>query len=205
MKLSALLLLAASASACVAQNTPTIEKAAGTQDQGSSVGVVDDQAISRAANALAETAQQKELQKTMRLLSHGNCPVLLTSAWMTPHLMLLTTTGESNGNGIDLEFNNVSGKEIRSMEFSARILVKKSIYDLGYIPAIQLYLTANGVRNLDKTFAQLRHLQLPENIQGGLVESVTLEQVNFADGSIWTPTGSDYCGVGPNQMLPVAR
>lgn len=204
MKLSALLVLAALASTCVAQKMaapPPTPPA----DQNAQVGIVDDQAMSRAATALAEAAAKKELQMTLERMSHGNCPVLLTSAWMTPHLMLLNSAGEPTGNGIDLEFNNLSGKEIRSMEFSAQLLVKKSIYDLGYLPPIHVQLTSYGTRSLDKTFAQLRHLSLPDGIHAGLLQGVTLEQVIFSDGSVWTPANSDYCGVSPNQSLPVAR
>ena len=120
------------------------------------------------------------------MLDHVNqtsCPVVLTSAWMTPHLMLLDTARDPTANGIDLEFNNISGKEIRLMQFSAQLLVKKSMYDLGYLPPIHVHLTADGTRTLDETFAQFRHLSLPEGIHPTLVQAVTLEQVTFEDGS----------------------
>jgi hypothetical protein len=171
MKLSALLLLAAAASACAGQNIVTFEKAAPSQDQ----------------------------------VGQANCPVVLTSVGLTPYLMSLDTSGGSAGNRLALEFRNMSGKEIRSMEFSARILVKRSIYDLNYLPAIRLYLTAYGTRNVDDTFAQLRQLSLPEGIHPALIEGAALEQVTFADGSVWTPKNNQYCGFSPNQTLPVAK
>lgn len=206
MKLSVLLLLAA-ASTCMAQSLAISPQAAASTGPNPQVGIVDSEAVSRAATAFAEAAANKELQKVkvMDHVNQTNCPVVLTSAWMTPHLMLLNTAREPTGNGIDLEFNNVSGKEIRLMELSAQLLVKKSIYDLGYLPPIHLHLTAYGTRSLDQTFAQLRHLPLPDGIHAGLLQAVTLEQVTFADGSLWTPKSNDYCGIGPNQMLPVAR
>ena len=205
MKLSALLILVAGASMCIAQSKAGSLQTAPAAVQNPQVGIVDDQAISRAAAALAESAAKKELQKTMDRVNQAKCPVVLTSASLTPHLMLLKTSADSPGNGVDLEFRNTSGKEIRLMEFSARILVKRSIYDLDYQPAIHLYLTAYGTQSVDATFAQLRHLPLPEGIHAGLVEGVTLEQVAFEDGSVWTPTNNDYYGISPNQMLPVAR
>ncbi len=204
MKLSALLLFAA-ASTGMAQSLAISPQAAASTGPNPQVGIVDSEAVSRAATGFAEAAANKELQKVMDHVNQANCPVVLTSAWMTPHLMLLNTDHEPTGNGIDLEFNNVSGKEIRLMEFSAQLLVKKSIYDLGYLPPINLHLTADGTRSLDQTFAQLRHLPLPDGIHAGLLQAVTLEQVTFSDGSVWTPTNNDHCAIGPNQMLPVAR
>ena len=135
----------------------------------------------------------------------GSCPVVLTSARITPYLMLLETASDRPGNTLDLEFRNASDKEIRSLKFSARIFVKKSIYDLDYQPAIQLHLTTYGTRSLDETFAQLRRLSLPESIHPTLVEGVTLEQVTFADGSVWSAKDHDRCGITPGQMLNVVR
>jgi hypothetical protein len=34
---------------------------------------------------------------------------------------------------------------------------------------------------------------------------VTLEQVTFADGSVWTAKGDGFCGFSPSQTLPVTR
>jgi hypothetical protein len=204
MKLSALLLLAA-APTCMAQSLAISPQAAASTGPNPQIGIVDSEAVSRAATAFAEAAANKELQKVMDHANQANCPVVLTSAWMTPHLMLLTAAHEPTGSGIDLEFNNVSGKEIRLMEFSAKLLVKKSVYDLGYLPPIYLHLTAYGTGSLDQTFAQVRHLPLPDGIHAGLLQGVTLEQVTFDDGSIWTPVKDNYCGFSPSQSLPVAR
>jgi len=203
MKLSALLVLVALTSTCVAQKIAA--RPIPSSDQNAQVGIVDDQALSRAAAAVGAAATQEELHRMMERLSQANCPVVLTSAWIKPYLMLLKTGDDSRGGSIDLEFRNTSGKEIRSMELSAQILVKKSVYDLGYLPPIYVQLTAYGTSSLDKTSAQLRHLTLPDGIHAALVRGVTLEQVTFSDGSVWTPANNEYCGVGPNQSLPVAR
>jgi hypothetical protein len=141
----------------------------------------------------------------MDRVNQASCPVVLTGAGLTPYLMLLNTSGDPSGNSLDLEFRNASGKEIRSMEISARILVKRSIYDLDYLPAIRLYLTAYGTKSVDATFAQVRRLSLPEDIHPTLVEGITLEQVIFADSTTWTSGGNQYCGFSPSQMLQVAR
>lgn len=205
MKLSALLLLAAAASTCVAQSVVTFQSAAPSSTQSSTVGIVDDQALSRAAAETAAAARLKELQKMMDRVNEANCPVALTSAWLTPRLMLLDTSSGSTGNSLDLEFRNTSGKPIRSMELSARILVKRSIYDLNYLPPLHVYLTSYGTKSVDSTFAELRHLSLPEGIHPALIDGVTLEQVTFEDGSVWASRGDQYCRFSPNQSLPVAR
>ena len=78
MKLSALLLFAGLASACVAQSNP----AAPSNDNVT----VDDQALSRAAAAMAASARLKDLDRMMDRISRANCPVVLTSAWLAPRL-----------------------------------------------------------------------------------------------------------------------
>ena len=203
MKLSALLLIVAAACTCGAQTIVQFQSPASSPNQNPNVGIVDDQALSRAATAVAAVAATKELQKMMDRLNQANCPVVLTSAGLTPYLMLLRTDSANNG-GLDLEFHNASGKEIRSMEFSVEILVKESIYDLNSL-RVHLHLTAYGTTGVDNAFAQLRHLSLPEQIHPTMVERVTLEEVNFADGSTWTSRNDSYCGFAPNQMLPVTR
>lgn len=201
MKLSALLFLAVCT--CVAQTSTAFPS---NQIQASqTIGIVDDQAVAHAASAMAASAAEKNLQSIMGRISQESCPVVLTSAWLSPRLQLLRSDDASSGNGIDLQFRNASGKEIRSIELSATILVKQSIYDLGYLPPMHLYLTAYGTRTIDSAFAQLRHLALPGGIHPALVKGVTLEQVTFSEGSVWTPSNSDQCGISSDQMLPVAR
>ncbi len=195
MKLSALLLFGACA--CVAQSNP-----APPSNQNLTV---DDQGLSRAAAAMAASARLKDLDRMMDRISHANCPVVLTSAWLAPHLQLIRSDQDSGGNGIDLEFRNVSGKAIRSMELSTTILVKMSIYDLGYPPPVRLSLTAYGTQNIDSAFAELRRVSLPTEMHPALVESVRLEQVIFADGSLWSPNVDQYCGLAPDPMRSVAR
>jgi hypothetical protein len=203
MKLSVLLL--AVASTCLAQIKPATPPAAPSLSQTQSIAVVDDQAIAHAAGAVAAAANMDHLQKMLDRVNRASCPVVLTSAWLAPHLMLVDTPRDSAANGLDLEFRNTSGKEIRLMQFSAKILVKKSKYDLDYLPPIRVYLTAEGTRTVDETFAQLRHLSLPEDIHPTLVQGITLEEVTFEDGSAWAPAGNQYCGLKPDPVLSIAR
>jgi hypothetical protein len=199
------LLLLAAVPICVAQGTSASLQATPSLDPNPKMGIVNDEAMSRAVADFAAAAATRESQKTMDRINQADCPVVLTSAGLTPYLMLLHTSGETaNNGGLDLEFRNASGKEIRSMEFSAEILVKKSIYDLDPL-RIHLHLTAYGTASIDKAFAQFRHLSLPQQIHPSMVERLTLEQVTFVDGSIWTSRNDSYCGFAPSQTLPVAR
>lgn len=196
MKLSALLLLGAFACACAAQSSP-----AASSNQNLTV---DDQAVSRAA-AAAAADQLKELEKKIQRMTQAECPVVLTSAWLAPRLQLLKSGDDPDANGIDLEFRNASGKAINSMQLSATILVKKSIYDLGYLAPAHLSLTAYGSRNIDAAFAELRRLTLTTQMHPVLVDSVRLEQVTFEDGSVWSPATDQYCGLKPDPMRSIAR
>jgi len=205
MKLPSILLLAVATSICAAQSAAAVPQSPPSLNQNPTVAIVDNGALSRTAAAAAAAMATKELRKTMDRVNQAICPVVLTSAGLTPYLMLLNTSRDASGNSLDLEFRNASGKEIRSMEFSARILVKRSIYDLDYLPAIRLSLTASGTRSVDATFAQLRRLSLPEDIHPTLVEGITLEQVTFADGTTWTSRGNQSCSFSPSRMLQVGR
>ncbi|MBV8438783.1 MAG: hypothetical protein JOY95_14860 [Silvibacterium sp.] len=165
--------------------------------------------VSLGVAALACSAQtspsSSQLQGILDRTTQANCPVVLASAWLAPRLQLLKSGDASGGNGLDLEFRNASGKEIRSIELSATILVKKSIYDLGYLPPVHLHLTAYGTQNIDSAFAELRRLSLPEEMHPALVDGVRLEQVTFEDGSVWSPENDQFCGLKPDPMRSIAR
>ncbi|MGA7314090.1 MAG: hypothetical protein WBX22_08970 [Silvibacterium sp.] len=90
------------------------------------------------------------------------------------------------------------------MKISAEIFAKKNIYDLDS-QRVHLILTANGTVSMDKTFAQFLHLTLPQQILPTMVERLTVEEVTFADGSIWTSATDSYCGLAPSPMVPTAR
>ena len=197
MKLSALLLLGASM--CMAQAvTPPQAATSSPQRNPNSETAYE-------VLPIPSPAVQAAIARDMERAMQANCPVVLTSAWLAPRLQLLKSGEDADGNGIDLEFRNASGKEIRSMELSATILVKKSIYDLGYLPPLHLSLTADGTRNIDSAFAELRRLSLPTEMHPALVDSVRVEQVTFADGSVWSPKGNQFCGLMPDPMRSIAR
>jgi hypothetical protein len=197
MKLSALMLLATSM--CMAQAVTPRQSAAPSPNQNPNAATEYEEL------PIPSPAMQAEFLRMTERSMQANCPVVLTSAWLAPRLQLLKSGDSSSQNGLDLEFQNTSGKEIRSMELSATILVKKTIYDLGYLPPVHVTLTVYGSRNLDSAFNELRRLTLPSNLHPAVVDGVRLEQVIFADGSVWTPKTSQYCGLTPDPMRSIAR
>jgi hypothetical protein len=66
-------------------------------------------------------------------------------------------------------------------------------------------LTAYGTQNLDSAFDELRRLTLPSNLHPAVVDGVRLEQVTFADGSVWSPRNNQFCGLSPDPMRSIAR
>jgi hypothetical protein len=197
MKLSALLLLATSL--CMAQGVNQRQSVPPSPNQNPNAATEYEDL------PIPGPALEAEFLRMTERSMQANCPVVLTSAWLAPRLQLLKSGDSSSQNGLDLEFQNTSGKEIRSMELSATILVKKTIYDLGYLPPVHVTLTVYGSRNLDSAFDELRRLTLPSQMHPAVVDSVRLEQVIFADGSVWTPKTSQYCGLMPDPMRSIAR
>jgi hypothetical protein len=100
------LLLFATVSTCVAQSNSISPQATPSLNPNLKVGIVGNEATSRAAVDVAPAAPNEELGKTTDRIK-GNCPVVLTSAGLTPYLMLLRTSGDAaNNGGLDLEFRN---------------------------------------------------------------------------------------------------
>lgn len=139
----------------------------------------------------------EELRMYAQPEDQSGCPVVLTSAQLSPYLMLVRDKAGTGGPGLDLQFRNASGKSIGSIQLSVHIVAKQSIYDLRG-NSIELQLTAYGSRSVDSTFAELRHLSLPQGIHPILVEGITLQQVIFEDGSVWTPMRDNSCRFSPN-------
>lgn len=203
MKLSNLLVLFAASSICLAQSAA----------KPSQVTIVpapnaNDAAVSAPGELTFHGLSQEDFEKKMQAVidqdDQAGCPVKLTSAGLTPYLLLLRTSTDapSTQGGLDLQFQNVSGKEIRSMELDARFLAKKSIYDLK-AEKIDLHLTASGTSSLDKTIDHLRHLLLPARTNPVMLSTVMLEQVTFSDGSVWAPVNDNSCGFSANQTARV--
>ncbi len=204
MKLSTFLLLFAAASTAIAQSTASSQ----ANLSPGQIGVAGDASSAATATVitLAGSSTTKDLKAAGDRVAQAGCPVVLTSAWLTPYLMLLRdgAAKPDDSGGIDLHFRNASGKAIRSMELDAVFLAKRTIYDLNGVK-ITLHLTATGTESIDNTFEHLRHLPLPAKTNPVLVDRMTLEQVTFADGSVWTSKDDGFCGIEPNSVEQIAK
>jgi len=145
------------------------------------------------ASALAKSAAA-EAEKVGRVMNQTGCPLYMESASVAPEGGYLPVTAQSRQDGaLDLHFRNQSGKAIQSASITARVNVKTNVYALDAHP-LQLRLTLSGTQDLDKALDQMRHITLPPHVYLFGVARVTLDQVTFADGAIWTaPASNNAC------------
>jgi hypothetical protein len=126
--------------------------------------------------------------------SQAGCPVMLTSASLASKAHTQLTSGgmatDSDTGGIDLRFRNMSGKQIESLHVTARVKVKQSVYDLD-ATTLELHFTISGTGVVDRSSELLRSIPMQATLFG--VGQVTLEQVSYADGSVWIAGHHDVC------------
>lgn len=128
--------------------------------------------------------------------SHAGCPVVLTSAhlnWPASYLPVTAAEKVTEPN-LALQFQNSSGKAIRSVGITARFLGKQNIYQLDG-SAFDLHLTFSGTDAADKAVEQLREIRLPAKMHAYGVTRISLEQVTFADGTLWMAMGRSNCSL----------
>lgn len=106
------------------------------------------------------------------------CPVDFTNVDLKQSARYMPVKQQETGADSRLKFNykNQSGKQIKSIEVHVVLNVKPSIYDLD----------ATTVTH-DMTLIGHSGEVLPLNLFAYGVVRVTLEQVNYADGTVWTP------------------
>ncbi|MBT9331064.1 hypothetical protein [Paracidobacterium acidisoli] len=132
---------------------------------------------------------------TTAAYAEAECPVELTAVSPAAQAHLQLTSPVQSEGGIELSFRNQSGKEIRSMEVGAELKVKRNVYDLD-AATVKLDLTVSGTGVVDPANNLMRSLPVDAALFG--VGTVTLEEVTFADGSVWTPAGRVACSVRGN-------
>jgi uncharacterized protein GlcG (DUF336 family) len=162
------LLLAAVPAAFAQQNTgqTTITPQSGPQQQATLASAV----------AQAEAVGRNQT----------GCPLYMESASVAPNAGYLPVTAQQRQDGaLNLHFRNQSGKAIAAASITARVNVKTNVYDLDAHP-LEMRLTLSGTESLDTTLDQIQHIVLPKHVYLFGVARVTLDQVTFADGSLWT-------------------
>jgi hypothetical protein len=152
------------------------------------------QAVIVTSNGAAPTPQQKaalakaqaEAEAVGRIMNQTGCPLYMQSASVAPEGGYLPVTAQNRQDGaLDLHFRNQSGKAITSASITARVNVKTNIYALDAHP-LELRLALSGTQDLDKTLDQIQHIVLPQHVYLFGVAQVTLDQVTYGDGSVWT-------------------
>ncbi|MFP5229038.1 MAG: hypothetical protein ACLGXA_15580 [Acidobacteriota bacterium] len=131
---------------------------------------------------------------SQRAPDQAGCPVMLSSAhlnWPASYLPVTSAEKVTEPN-LALGFQNSSGKAIRSVTITARFLGKQSVYQLD-ASAFDLRLTFSGIDGADQAADQLREIRLPAKMYAYGVTRVSLEQVLFADGNVWTSLGHGNC------------
>ncbi|HEX3662846.1 MAG TPA: hypothetical protein VHU89_15535 [Acidobacteriaceae bacterium] len=93
-----------------------------------------------------------------------------------------------------LGFENPSGKAIRSVSITAGFTGKTNKYQLD-ASAFELHLTFSGADSPDKTSEQLREIRLPEKMVAYGVTRVSLDQVTFDNGTVWSAIGHSNCAL----------
>ena len=179
MKLFLSVLFLASTTAGLAQSQPSVGVLTGTSRQQPTQVVMDPQSFAWFGPG-----------------NQTDCPIKLTGAhlnWPASYLPVTSAEKVSEPN-LALNFLNPSGKAIRSVSITARFLGKHNIYQLD-ASAFGLRLTFSGVDAADKAAEQLREIRLPEKMYAYGVTRVSLDKVNFADGSFWMASGANNCSL----------
>lgn len=162
--------------------------------------------------ASAAAAQTPDLQATplppgINAADQSGCPLALTGASLTSaHAGVLPIRSNAdNAGSLDLGFRNQSGKQIRSVSVTAHLRVKTDVYALDATP-VDMRLTFSGTDDTDRKADQLTHISLPGRAWLFGVAQVSLDQVIFADGNLWTAPTSSVCRTnGPGSLRIQAR
>jgi len=124
------------------------------------------------------------------------CPVTLTSArlnWPAGYLPVTSAEKVTEPN-LALGFRNTSGKAIQSVTITAALLGKKSVYQID-ANTVDLRLTFSDVKEANKAVEQLRDIRVPEKMYAYGVTRVSLDQVMFADGTLWMAWPRSGCSL----------
>ena len=151
--------------------------------------------------AAAAFAQSKPLRDADLTIVPGantqaGCPIAFTDVSLKASARIMPVHAEMEpASSLAFQYRNQSGKDIRSITVRAELQIKRSVYDLDSITiARDLTLTEDGAETLPL------HL-----ITYGL-GTVTLEQVAFADGTIWSATTDNGCSYrNPNTSEKIAE
>lgn len=115
--------------------------------------------------------------------TQAGCPVAFTEVSLTnPGHIMLVRQGANQNSSLEFQYKNQSGKVIESIEIRVELTVKRSVYDLDATKITR-----------DMTLTDNAEETLPLNLLVYSVGRVTLEQVNYVGGKVWTPNDRSSC------------
>jgi hypothetical protein len=111
------------------------------------------------------------------------CPVVFTDVALKTQARYMPVKQDAGpDNSLAFKYKNQSGKQIQSIEIRVELKVKRSIYDLDTTTITRdMTLTGNTADTL------------PLNVIVYSLGPVTLQQVNYVGGKVWTPKATDTC------------
>ena len=111
------------------------------------------------------------------------CPIVFTDVALKTQARYMPVRDEADpDNSLAFKYKNQSGKQIQSIEIRVELKVKRSIYDLD---------TTTITR--DMTLTGDTADTLPVNAIVYSLGRVTLQQVNYEGGKVWTPKATNTC------------
>lgn len=137
--------------------------------------------------ALAQTTAAAPSIEVLQgsITSRAGCPVAFTNvALETKARLMPVQLGQPQDGSLSFSYENQSGKQIQSIAVRVELRVKKSVYDLDATPiALDMMLTGKSAQE-----------KLPLAVRAYGFTRVTLQQVTYSDGTIWTPGDKLHCG-----------
>lgn len=126
--------------------------------------------------------------------SQAGCPVTFMNVSLNnPGHMMLVRGADQNGS-IGFQYKNLSGKQLESIEVRVELTVKRSVYDLDAITITR-----------DMTLTGDSEATLPLPAFAYSVGRVTLEQVNYVGGTVWTPKEKTCSFTQPSTTERIAK
>jgi len=111
------------------------------------------------------------------------CPVAFTDVALKTQAHYMPVKQDAGpDNSLSFKYKNQSGKLIQSIEIRVVLNVKRSIYDLDAITITR-----------DMTLTGDTAETLPLNVIVYSLGPVTLQQVNYVGGKVWTPKAINTC------------
>ena len=121
-------------------------------------------------------------------ISQAGCPVAFTNVSLETRARLMPVQlGQPQDGSLFFEYKNQSGRKIQSIAVHVELRFKKSVYDLDATP-ITLDMMLTGTNTSEK---------LPLAVRAYGLTRVTLQQVTYADGTIWTQSQKPNCAYTP--------